>query len=113
MPRGDGRGPAGLGSMTGRAAGFCAGNSAPGYTAGGFFGRGIGRGAGLGRGRGFRNRFFEAGTPFWARSNYQPESFTKEDELNILKNRTKFMQDEMNAVNERINELENEALQKK
>jgi len=31
MPRGDGTGPAGLGPMTGRAAGFCAGYSVPGY----------------------------------------------------------------------------------
>ncbi len=31
MPRGDGTGPAGLGPMTGRAAGYCAGYSGPGY----------------------------------------------------------------------------------
>ena len=31
MPRGDGSGPAGMGSMTGRAAGFCAGYGVPGY----------------------------------------------------------------------------------
>ncbi len=31
MPRGDGTGPAGLGPMTGRAAGVCAGYSVPGY----------------------------------------------------------------------------------
>jgi Family of unknown function (DUF5320) len=31
MPRGDGTGPAGLGPMTGRAAGLCAGYSVPGY----------------------------------------------------------------------------------
>jgi hypothetical protein len=29
MPRGDGTGPGGLGPMTGRAAGFCAGYPAP------------------------------------------------------------------------------------
>jgi hypothetical protein len=83
MPRGDGTGPGGLGPMTGRAVGFCAGYPVPGYmnpVAGragfygpvapafgpyragfygygrGFgFGRGIGRGRGRGRGRfGFR-----------------------------------------------------------
>jgi len=32
MPFGDGKGPAGLGPMTGRAAGFCAGYPVPGYT---------------------------------------------------------------------------------
>ena len=31
MPFGDGTGPAGFGPMTGRAAGFCAGYSVPGY----------------------------------------------------------------------------------
>ena len=31
MPFGDGTGPAGLGPLTGRAAGFCAGYSVPGY----------------------------------------------------------------------------------
>ena len=31
MPRGDGTGPAGMGPMTGRAAGYCAGFNAPGF----------------------------------------------------------------------------------
>ena len=31
MPRGDGTGPAGIGPMTGRAAGYCAGYGIPGY----------------------------------------------------------------------------------
>jgi len=31
MPRGDGTGPAGMGPMTGRAAGYCAGYPMPGY----------------------------------------------------------------------------------
>jgi len=31
MPRGDGTGPAGMGPMTGRAAGYCAGYGMPGY----------------------------------------------------------------------------------
>ena len=31
MPRGDGTGPAGMGPMTGRAAGYCAGYNMPGY----------------------------------------------------------------------------------
>ena len=55
MPRGDGTGPAGLGPMTGRAAGYCAGYNVPGYMnpmPGGGFGYGWGRGRGRGRGRG-------------------------------------------------------------
>jgi hypothetical protein len=46
MPFGDGTGPAGLGPMTGRAAGFCAGYPVPGYMnpvmgKAGFYGSGV------------------------------------------------------------------------
>ena len=46
MPFGDGTGPAGLGPMTGRAAGFCAGYPVPGYMnpavgGAGFYGAGM------------------------------------------------------------------------
>ena len=48
MPRGDGTGPAGMGPMTGRAAGYCAGYPVPGFMnpvgGGGFWGRGRGMG---------------------------------------------------------------------
>ena len=58
MPRGDQTGPAGAGPMSGRGAGFCAGNHAAGLqTAGGGFGRGCGRGFG------FRNRFVQPVQP--------------------------------------------------
>ena len=50
MPRGDGTGPMGMGPMTGRGAGYCAG-----YSVAGFMNPMGGRmGLGLGRGRGFR-----------------------------------------------------------
>jgi len=58
MPAGDRTGPMGMGPMTGRAAGYCAGYPVPGYLnpVGGRgpglgFGRGYGRGRGMGRGR--------------------------------------------------------------
>ena len=56
MPRGDGTGPGGMGPMTGRAAGFCAGYSVPGFMnpIGGRLGLGLGRGRGMGRGMGRR-----------------------------------------------------------
>ena len=50
MPGGDGTGPGGMGPMTGRAAGYCAGYSAPGYM-NPIAGRGYG---GWGRGGGGR-----------------------------------------------------------
>ncbi len=71
MPLGDRTGPAGLGPMTGRAAGYCAGYSVPGYMNpiygrapyGGYYGvgrggypRGGGRGRAWGGGRGRRGR---------------------------------------------------------
>ena len=56
MPRGDGTGPGGMGPMTGRGAGFCAGYSVPGFMnpIGGRLGLGLGRGRGMGRGMGRR-----------------------------------------------------------
>jgi hypothetical protein len=53
MPRGNGTGPMGIGPMTGRGAGFCAGFDAPGYAARGGNG-GNGGGAGRRCGGGFR-----------------------------------------------------------
>ena len=69
MPRGDKRGPNGMGAMTGRGLGYCAGYDAPGFTpdapprGGAGYGRGFGfgqrrgvgsrQGFGYGRGRGF------------------------------------------------------------
>lgn len=47
MPRGDGTGPMGLGPMTGRGLGYCAGYGAPGFT-----NPMPGMGLGLGWGRG-------------------------------------------------------------
>jgi hypothetical protein len=75
MPFGDGTGPMGLGPMTGRGAGFCAGFDRPGFASpmpgypyphdygysipawprwGYGFGRGFNRGFGRGLGRGWR-----------------------------------------------------------
>lgn len=55
MPRGDGTGPMGMGSMTGRALGFCAGYPHPGFAAG--------QGRRMGRGFGHRNRFWALSQP--------------------------------------------------
>jgi hypothetical protein len=64
MPRGDKTGPAGTGEMSGRARGYCTGNSVPGYMntccrkglgGGQGFGRKMGREIGAGKGLGQRN----------------------------------------------------------
>ena len=66
MPGGDGTGPGGMGPMTGRAAGYCAGYAAPGF-ASRFGGGGFGAGRG-GGGRGWRNRFYATGMYGWQRA---------------------------------------------
>jgi len=77
MPGGDRTGPMGLGPMTGRAAGLCAGYPAPGYMSSGF-GRGsYGRGRGFGRGGGWgrRNWFHATGLTGWQRAAYGYPSY--------------------------------------
>ena len=77
MPGGDGTGPEGLGPMTGRAVGYCAGYPVPGYMnpvrfrGVGFWRRPyLGWGAGFGRGRGWRRMYYATGLPGWARFGY-------------------------------------------
>ncbi|MCK9484778.1 MAG: DUF5320 domain-containing protein [Candidatus Marinimicrobia bacterium] len=114
MPRGDGTGPAGMGPMTGRAAGFCAGNNGPGYTNPGA-GRGFGGGMGRGRGRGFRNWFYATGLPGWARFGgfnapyAYPPSYQKPDpavEKQALMNQAQFLEEQLQEIKERISALE-------
>ncbi len=65
MPRGDGTGPMGMGPMTGRAAGFCAGGGVAGFASSG---QGLGFGRGRGGGRGRRNMFYATGLTGWQRA---------------------------------------------
>ena len=69
MPGGDGTGPGGMGPMTGRAAGYCAGYPVAGFMnpVGGRGYWGWGRGGG---GRGRRNRFYATGLTGWQRGAY-------------------------------------------
>ncbi len=110
MPRGDGTGPRGMGAMTGRTAGFCAG-----YDMHGFAnpvmcrGTGFGRGwaAGYGGGRGRRNRFYATGLPGWMRS--EDMCFTETDaEPQALKRHAKALQVQLDAVNKRLAVLESQ-----
>lgn len=106
MPRGDGTGPAGAGQMTGRAAGYCAGYNMPGFAnpiAGRGFGRGMGRGFGRGmswgRGRGF-------GRWGYVQDPYLVQELKPEQELEMLQDQSKALQDEINLVNQRIASIE-------
>ena len=120
MPAGDGTGPRGMGPMTGRGAGYCAGYDAPGHAnpmPGRGFGRGRGmaRGGGWGRGRGWRHQYYATGLPGWARFGYAPawgapptQPLTQEQETEYLKAQAEGLQQELEAINQRIAELEEE-----
>jgi len=113
MPQGNGMGPTGMGPMTGRAAGFCAGNDQPGFAnsgagRGGFFGRGRGMGGG-GFGRGYRNMFFATGLPGWMRAGdnvTHASSVMTETEKQALKNHAAALQSDLELINQRLSEAE-------
>lgn len=132
MPGGDGTGPMGMGPMTGRAMGYCAGYPMPGYAnPGGGQGlwRGFGRGRGFrgrGGGRGWRNMFYATGLPGWLRfgafgwpSGAFPRYFggaapyaaapEPEMEKQALKAQADFLEESLASIKKRLNELETTA----
>lgn len=125
MPFGDRTGPAGMGPMTGRAAGYCAGYSVPGY-ANPIPGRGLGLGFGRG-GWGRRNRYYATGLTGWqqaemgypAGGGFAPSApaygfygapygptMTKEQEVDALKGQAEYFEDALEGIRKRIDELE-------
>jgi len=119
MPAGDRTGPMGFGPMTGRAAGYCAGYSVPGY-ANAFGGRG-GVGRGRGGGWGWRNRYRATGVPGWAWFGAgapvaaqvpfaaQAGVTGAADEAELLKNQAKYLEDALDGLRKRIEELDKQA----
>jgi len=121
MPGGDGTGPGGMGPMTGRAAGFCAGFPVPGYMnpvgGRGYWGWGRGfRGGGFGRGRGFGWAGAGYGWPAWGDA-VNPYAYggapsapimTAEQELTGLKQQADYFQDALDEIKKRIEELESQ-----
>ena len=128
-PRRDGTGPLGIGPMTGRAAGFCAGYPVPGYMnpvgRRGFGGRGRGfwgRGGGWGR----RNWYCVNGLPRRARIGYDLPAWggyvnpyaisdapfapglATQQELDCLKAQAECLIDSLDAIKKRIEELESQ-----
>ncbi|OQC22938.1 MAG: hypothetical protein BWX70_02975 [Verrucomicrobia bacterium ADurb.Bin070] len=99
--------------MTGRAAGFCAGFSVPGYLnpAGSGFGGGFGRGRGGGRGgfgRGFRNMFFATGLPGWARSGVAGTAGAA-DEKQVLTSQADALRAQLDGIQKRLEQLDSGA----
>jgi hypothetical protein len=86
MPGGDRTGPEGRGPLTGRRLGFCSGAG----SIGGWFGRGYGRGHGRGL-RGFDNYSH----PF-------DRSETERSEVEALKDRIMYLEEELSRTLDRI-----------
>jgi len=110
MPRGDRTGPMGMGPMTGRGAGRCAGYDMPGYANPGF-GYGYGMGGGRGRGYRWRNWYYATGVPGWARFGAGPAwgSYAApppEQQMDALKNQAQFLKEQLDVITKRIEELE-------
>jgi len=131
MPRGDGTGPAGMGPMTGRAAGYCAGYPVPGFM-NPYGGRGLGmawgRGGGWGMGMAWRRGWGGGGWGGggwggggWGGGGYAPAPYappayappawgapSREDEMEMLRTQADWLKGQTDAVNKRIQELEKE-----
>lgn len=119
MPFGNGTGPAGMGPMTGRAAGYCAGYPVAGYMNtyggrarpyGGFAG---GFAGGRGRSRGYRHWFYATGMPGWLRYNAYPTAqvntfipgFKPEQEMEQLKDQSDLLKQQLNDIQARIDRI--------
>jgi len=121
MPFGDRTGPQGLGPMTGRGAGYCAGYPLPGYASPapgrglgrGGRGQGWGRGFGRGRGRGFGWGSQPWGAPYGsyapAYGPSYPPSYRPEDEVTALKDQATYFEEALQDIKKRIEEIESSA----
>jgi hypothetical protein len=125
MPGGDGTGPGGLGPMTGRAAGFCAGYPVPGFMnpvgGRGYWGWGLGRG--FGRGFGWARARYGwparggAAYPYAYGGTVSPYGYggvpfasglTAQQELDGLKGQAEYLEDSLDGIKKRIEELESQ-----
>lgn len=118
MPRGNGTGPDGLGPMTGRGLGFCAGYDLPGYMQGGFGGRrgayggyaGYGRGMAWRRGTGYRGYGPGWGVHFRREPIYRQDPPMQvqpyENESSFLKEQEQILRTELELIQQRLTKLE-------
>jgi hypothetical protein len=114
MPAGDGTGPMGLGRMTGRGVGFCAGFTAPGCMnpmpgRGRGMHRGWGRGGGRGQGRGWRHGYHAMGAPGAAPAPGIAPSYAApsgEHEVQALRAQAEHLEGTVAGIRKRIAELE-------
>ena len=109
MPAGNKMGPEGEGPLTGKGMGYCAGYPQPGFHHPGL---GYHRWARFGRGRRFRNRYFarDFGYGYPAAPGYgfaaaveQPP--TPEEEQHILNQHASWLQEQLDAINSRLQKI--------
>ncbi|MBN1293456.1 MAG: DUF5320 domain-containing protein [Candidatus Latescibacteria bacterium] len=122
MPGGDRTGPLGMGPMTGRAAGFCAGYNVPGYM-NPYGGRGMGygrmmggRGGGFGRGRGF-GRFVAPYVqpqvyPVAPQPGFGAMAYDESAELEALRAQAQSIEATLSGIQQRIEALETQKAEK-
>ena len=103
MPFGNGTGPAGMGPMTGRGAGYCAGYNMPGY-ANPIPGRGFGGRGGRGGGWGRQGAWF--GAPYYQAPAYGVAPYNPGQNLDALKAQAQYLQQTLEDIQKRIEELE-------
>lgn len=107
MPRGDGTGPMGMGPMTGRGAGLCAGLYA-GFAALRYINPKIGYGMGFGRGRGFGRMSYFTGMPGWeslGNTAYSGAYNPPVDEKEYLSNQAELLKSQLQQVDKRLKEI--------
>lgn len=90
----DRTGPEGRGPMTGRGQGFCIDFEMPNIES--EFGRMFGRGQGRGFGRGFERGF---------RFHIQPREFSKEEQIELLRNQKEAFEERALAIGEQLKEF--------
>jgi len=96
--------------MTGRAAGFCAGYTMPGFMnpmpgQGYGMGRGRGRGRGLGMGMAWRHGWGGMFYPAAVHPEQYAAASDPQDEVGALKNQAKYFSEALENINKRIAEL--------
>lgn len=100
MPRGDGTGPTGAGAITGRAAGYFAGDDRPGFAC-----FRSGSGGGRGHRRGHRHMYHQTGLTRWQRTAAPAPSQQVED----LKKRAQMLREDAEAMEKRAEQLRQQA----
>ena len=118
MPRGNRTGPVGMGPITGRAAGYCAGYPTPGFmnSRNQAFG---------GRGAGYRHMYYATGLPGWTRYGWTPphagavygqpapaqapfSPTGPEEEVEYLQHHAENLKQQLEDIEDRLKELDEE-----